>query len=165
MSEVVYSAQGRLAAAPEGRRLEDTSPQTQTNTQGSTSVQPIVGSGRAQARGPSAPKEISISRGLGPGPATSEVSRNSRKSRKSRKTMSLPTLGELCPVTPLLRCDPRMGATTVSSMDGHIWRWAGNIPPGFEPEFEPRLAHYSKCYTHTWFGSALQKHIHIQFGA
>ena len=62
----------------------------------------------------------------------------------------------LCPVTPLLRCDPRMGATTVSSMDGHIWRWAGNIPPGFEPEFEPRLAHYSKCYTYTWFGSALQ---------
>ena len=61
-----------------------------------------------------------------------------------------------CPVTPLLRCDPRMGATTVSSMDGHIWRWAGNIPPGFEPEFEPRLAHYSKCYTYTWFGSALQ---------
>ena len=59
-------------------------------------------------------------------------------------------------MTPLLRCDPRMGATTVSSMDGHIWRWAGNIPPGFEPEFEPRLAHYSKCYTYTWFGSALQ---------
>ena len=48
-----------------------------------------------QARGPSAPKEISISRGLGPGPATSEVSMNSRKTRNSRKTMSLPTLGEL----------------------------------------------------------------------
>ena len=60
-------------------------------------------------------------------------------------------------MTPLLRCDPRMGATTVSSMDGHIWRWAGNIPTGLEPEFEPRLAHYSKCYTYTWFGSALQK--------
>ena len=59
----------------------------------------------------------------------------------------------------------RIDATTVSSMDGHIWKWAGNIPPGFEPEFEPRLAHYSKCYTYTWFGSALQKHIHIQFGA
>ena len=70
-----------------------------------------------------------------------------------------------CPVTPLLRCDRRIDATTVSSMDGHIWRWAGNIPPGFEPEFEPRLAHYSECYTYTWFGSALQKHIHIQFGA
>ena len=40
-------------------------------------------------------------------------------------------------------------------MDGHIWRWAGIIPPGFEPEFELRLAHYSKCYTYTWFGSAL----------
>ena len=49
----------------------------------------------SQARGPSAPKEISISRGLGPGPATSEVSRNSRKSRKSRKAMSLSMLGEL----------------------------------------------------------------------
>ena len=51
-------------------------------------------------------------------------------------------------MTPLLRCDPRMGATTVSSMDGHIWRWARNIPSGFEPGFEPRLAHYSKCYTY-----------------
>ena len=70
-----------------------------------------------------------------------------------------------CPVTPLLRCDPRMGATTVSSMDGHIWRWAGNIPPGFEPEFEPRLAHYSKCYTYTWFLLGFAKRIHIQFGA
>ena len=59
-------------------------------------------------------------------------------------------------MTPLLRCDRRIDATTVSSMDGHIWRWAGIIPPGFEPEFEPRLAHYSKCYTYTWFGSALQ---------
>ena len=67
-------------------------------------------------------------------------------------------------MTPLLRCDPRMGATTVSSMDGHIWRWAGNIPPGFEPEFEPRLAHYSKCYTYTWFLLGFAKHIHIQFG-
>ena len=57
------------------------------------------------------------------------------------------TLDRECPVTPLLRCDPRIGATTVSSMDGHIWRWAGNIPPGFEPEFEPRLAHYSKCWS------------------
>ena len=28
VAEVVYSAQGRLAAAPEGRRLEDTSPNT-----------------------------------------------------------------------------------------------------------------------------------------
>ena len=46
-------------------------------------------------------------------------------------------------MTPLLRCDPRMGATTVSLMDGHIWRWAENIPSGFEPGFEPRLAHYS----------------------
>ena len=25
-----------------------------------------------------------------------------------------------CPVTPLLRCDPRMGATTVSLMDGQL---------------------------------------------
>ena len=33
-------------------------------------------------------------------------------------------------VTPLLRCDPRMGATTVSSMDGHIWRWAGKYTVG-----------------------------------
>ena len=54
------------------------------------------------------------------------------------------TLDRECPVTPLLRCDPRIGATTVSSMDGHIWRWAGNIPPGFEPEFEPRLAVQTK---------------------
>ena len=46
-------------------------------------------------------------------------------------------------MTPLLRCDPRMGATTVSLMDGHMWRWAENIPSGFEPGFEPRLAHYS----------------------
>ena len=70
-----------------------------------------------------------------------------------------------CPVTPLLRCDPRMGATTVSSMDGHIWRWAGNIPPGFEPEFDPRLAHYSEMLHiyMVWLG--LAKHIHIQFGA
>ena len=70
-----------------------------------------------------------------------------------------------CPVTPLLRCDPRMGATTVSSMDGHIWRWAGNIPPGFEPEFDPRLAHYSEMLHiyMVWLGFA--KHIHIQFGA
>ena len=50
---------------------------------------------------------------------------------------------EPCPVTPLLRCDPRMGATTVSLMDGDMWRWAENIPSGFEPGFEPRLAHYS----------------------
>ena len=54
----------------------------------------------------------------------------------------------------------------MSSMDGHIWRWAGNIPPGFEPEFEPRLAHYSKCYTYTWFGSALQLcYMENRFGA
>ena len=38
-----------------------------------------------------------------------------------------------CPVTPLLRCDPRMGATTVSSMGCHIWRRARNIPPGSNP--------------------------------
>ena len=78
---------------------------------------------------------------------------------------SMPQVLRDCPVTPLLRCDPRMGATTVSSMGGHIWRWAGNIPPGFEPEFEPRLAHYSKCYTYTWFLLGFAKHIHIQFGA
>ena len=36
---------------------------------------------------------------------------------------------------------------------------------GFEPEFEPRLAHYSKCYTYTWFLLGFAKHIHIQFGA
>ena len=66
-----------------------------------------------------------------------------------------------CPVTPLLRCDPRMGATTVSSMDGHIWRWAGNIPPGFEPEFDPRLAHYSEMLHiyMVWLG--LAKHTYI----
>ena len=38
-----------------------------------------------------------------------------------------------CPVTPLLRCEPRMGATTVSSMGCHIWRRARNIPPGSNP--------------------------------
>ena len=32
VAEVVYSAQGRLAAAPEGRRLEDTSPNTNEHT-------------------------------------------------------------------------------------------------------------------------------------
>ena len=26
---------------------------------------------------------------------------------------------------------------------GDMWRWAENIPSGFEPGFEPRLAHYS----------------------
>ena len=33
-------------------------------------------------------------------------------------------------MTPLLRCDPRMGATTVSLMDGHIWIWAGKYTVG-----------------------------------
>ena len=74
---------------------------------------------------------------------------------------SATTCPVLLPCDPVTACDPRMGATTVSSMDGHIWRWAGNIPPGFEPEFEPRLAHLFEmlhiymvlarlCKTHTY---------------
>ena len=98
---------------------------------------------------------------LDPDPPWVRVPQSSQSARGSTRDL----LEVLCPVTPLLRCDPRMGATTVSSMDGHIWRWAGNIPPGFEPEFEPRLAHYSKCYTYTWFLLGFAKHIHIQFGA
>ena len=46
---------------------------------------------------------------------------------------SMPQVLRDCPVTPLLRCDPRMGATTVSSMGCHIWRRARNIPPGSNP--------------------------------
>ena len=35
-------------------------------------------------------------------------------------------------------------------MDGHIWRWAGIIPPGFEPEFEPPSARKSPALPPGW---------------
>ena len=57
--------------------------------------------------------------------------------------------------------------TTITAVSSNLYSTSGIgvtllllgfcfAPPGFEPEFEPRLAHYSKCYTYTWFGSALQ---------
>ena len=80
------------------------------------------------------PKEISISRGLGPGPATSEVSRNSRKSRKSRKTMSLPTLGELRHL--------RASKVAESSNGRHSIKQAANVDScSFRPPHKAAVDH------------------------
>ena len=71
-----------------------------------------------------------------------------------------------CPVTPLLRCDPRMGATTVSLMDGHIWIWAGKYTVGIRTRVRSAVGPLFQCYTYTWFvWLGFAKHIHILFGA
>jgi hypothetical protein len=101
-----------------------------------------------------------------------------------------------CPVTPLLRCDPRLGATTVSSMDGIQEGWShlemgqkytvgvrcagvcrlrgssgrqNSAQKGDTAEKHKHTPHTHTIHTQvylttkapTWFGSALQKHIHI----
>ena len=57
-------------------------------------------------------------------------------------------------VTPVLLEAPALrhssiAAESTTSLD--LVRCSVTGSAGFEPGFEPRLAHYPKCYTYTWF--------------